>query len=189
MLVAVITVVSGLARTGTSLMLQMLKAGGLPVLTDGQRVPDEHNVRGYYEWEPVHLLAREPERIDEAGGKAVKVISSLLTALPDGRDYRILLMQRPLGEVVPSQLESMRGQGTPDELAATLQSHIDNVCQWLQRRPHISILTIEYHSLLRDPSAGAARVCDFLGAGLDCPAMAAQVDRTLWRRRLPGVTL
>lgn len=189
MLVAVITVISGLARSGTSLLMQMLAAGGMPVLVDGQRMPDEHNPRGYYEWEAVHLLASEPDRIDEADGKAVKVISSLLTALPEGRDYRILIMERPLEEVVPSQLASMRGQGTPEELAATLHSHMDNLRHWLERRPEMPTLTVAYHSLLRDPVAGAAGICSFLGADLDTSAMVSQVDPGLWRRRMPGVTL
>jgi hypothetical protein len=189
MLDAVITVVSGLARTGTSLMMQMLAAGGMPVLTDGQRMPDENNPRGYYEWEAVQLLAVEPERIEEAEGKAVKVISSLLTALPEDRGYRIILMQRTLDEVVPSQLGSMRGHGTPEELAATLRSHIANVLEWLQRRPHMQVLTVDYHTLLREPLAGAAQVCEFVGCGLNGQAMAAQVDPKLYRRRAPGVTL
>ncbi|MDZ4798125.1 MAG: hypothetical protein SGI92_08180 [Bryobacteraceae bacterium] len=187
-----ITVVSGLARSGTSLMMQMLAAGGMPVLTDGQRVPDEDNPRGYCEWEPVKLLAEQPAHIDEAEGKAVKVISSLLTALPEGREYRIILMERPLEEVAASQISTLRRRGTsevsldPAEFAATLQSHIDNVFEWLARQSGITTRTFRYHDVLRDPHAIASQVCEFLHAELDITAMAAQADPDLYRRRSPG---
>ncbi len=98
-----ITVVSGLPRSGTSLMMQMLAAGGMPLLTDWERKPDADNPRGYCEWEPVKLLPKQPERIDEAEGKAVKVITQLLMSLPEGRDYRVIFMERPLPEVLASQ--------------------------------------------------------------------------------------
>ena len=192
---SVITVVSGLARSGTSLMMQMLAAGGMPVLTDGERVPDEDNPRGYYEWEPVKLLAEHPDQIDQAEGKAVKVISSLLTALPDGREYRMIVLQRPLDEVAASQIATLRRRGTsetslePQEFAATLQSHIDNVFEYLRRRRGTTMKSVQYHDLIRNPRAGAESVRDFLNADLNIAAMAAQVDAALYRRRGSGATL
>lgn len=195
MLVLVITVVSGLARSGTSLMMQMLAAGGMSVLTDGERVPDEDNPRGYYEWEPVKLLAEQPDHIDEAEGKAVKVISSLLSALPEGRRYRLIVMQRPLEEVAASQIATLRSRGTSEisldaaEFAATLQSHMDNVFQWLRRQNGIVTRTVRYHEVLRNPRARAEEIREFLQADLDVAAMAAQADAKLYRQRGPGATL
>src|ERR1700723_3759963 len=113
-----ITIVSGLPRSGTSLMMQMLSAGGMPVVTDGERVADEDNPRGYFEWERVKLLPQQPELIAEAEGKAVKVISQLLFSLPADRDYRIIFMERPLTEVVASQAEMIRRRGSAPPPAA-----------------------------------------------------------------------
>src|ERR1700730_8489910 len=98
-----ITIVSGLPRSGTSMMMQMLKAGGLPVLTDGVRRPDESNPRGYLEWEPAKRLHLIPEAIVVADGKAVKIVSVLLPFLPKHHEYRIIFMRRPLEQVVASQ--------------------------------------------------------------------------------------
>src|ERR1700685_2410523 len=101
----VITIVSGLPRSGTSLMMQMLAAGGVPVLSDGERTADADNPRGYVEWERIKRLPQEPNCIDQAESKAVKVVSQLLFALPAGHNYQILFMERPLSEVVGSQPE------------------------------------------------------------------------------------
>src|ERR1700689_3295526 len=135
----VITIVSGLPRSGTSLMMQMLAAGGVPVLTDGQRTADDDNPRGYYEWERIKQLPQDPGCIAEAEGKAVKVISQLLFSLPAGRDYRIVFMERPLAEVVALQAEMIRRRGsaapavTPAILLQALQAHLNQVNVWLKQ--------------------------------------------------------
>jgi len=92
--------------------MQMLAAGGMPVLTDGERKADADNPRGYFEWERIKFLPQQPDCIQEAEGKVVKVISHLLFALPTGRNYRMIFMQRPLSEVVASQAEMIRRRGT-----------------------------------------------------------------------------
>ena len=98
-----ITIVSGLPRSGTSLMMQMLESGGLPVLCDGERQADTDNPKGYFEWERIKQLPKDPSLIAEAEGKVVKVISQLILSLPAGHDYRVVFMQRPLPEVLKSQ--------------------------------------------------------------------------------------
>jgi hypothetical protein len=124
----VITIVSGLPRSGTSLMMQMLAAGGMQVITDGERTADPDNPRGYYEWGRIKRLQQEPQCLVEAEGKAVKFISQLLLALPSDRDYRIIFMQRPLAEVVASQAEMIRRRGTTGaavgEAASSLHSRL-----------------------------------------------------------------
>src|SRR6202795_633569 len=112
--VLMITIVSGLPRSGTSLMMQMLEAGGLPVLSDGERKADTDNPRGYLEWERIKQLPKQPALIAEAEGKVVKVISQLLLSLPEGHEYRVIFMQRPLPEVLKSQDEMLRRRGTFD---------------------------------------------------------------------------
>ena len=184
-----ITVVSGLPRSGTSLMMQMLAAGGMAVLSDGERQADTDNPRGYYEWERIKLLPREPGCIAEAEGKVVKVISQLLFALPLARDYKVIFMVRPLAEVVASQAEMIQRRGTtgpalPDAaMIAGLQAHLNQVRAWVKNKPNLTVCDIEYHALLREPRATAEAVQSYLERRLDTEAMAGQVDLSLFRNR------
>jgi len=185
----VITIVSGLPRSGTSLMMQMLSAGGIPALTDGQRQPDTDNPRGYYEWERIKQLPQDPNCIAEAEGKVVKVISQLLLALPAGKDYRVIFLERPLPEVVASQSEMIRRRGTQGAglsepaLIAGLQAHLNQVNAWLGRRPEIHIHRVQYREVLRDPVHISEEIQRFLDHPLDAQAMAQQVDPSLYRCR------
>jgi len=174
-----IVVVSGLPRSGTSLMMQMLAAGGLPPLTDGVRAADAANPRGYLEWEPAKALLREPGAIAAARGRAVKVISALLPALAPEHRYRVLFMERDLGEVEASQ-RAMLGGG--DALSAgELARHLARTRAWLGAQPHIATCAVGYRDALEEPRATAERVCAFLGLPLDPLRMAAAVDASLYR--------
>jgi hypothetical protein len=185
----VITVVSGLPRSGTSLMMQMLVAGGLVALTDGVRAPDDDNPRGYHEWEPIKRLRESPELIAAAEGKVVKVISSLLPALPGDRRYRVLFMRRSLPEVLASQATMIGRRGTSGPpvaetvLAAAMQAHLAQISAWLERQPHLTVAWVDYHALLAHPLVEASRIATFLGGAVDTAAMARQVDPTLHRQR------
>jgi hypothetical protein len=185
----VITIVSGLPRSGTSLMMQMLAAGGIPILSDGERIADSDNPRGYCEWERIKKLPQEPACIDQAEGKAVKVISQLLFALPAGRDYRIIFMERPLPEVVASQAEMIRRRGTsgaalPETaLIAGLRAHLNQVTAWLAQKHDILVKRLEYHQVLREPRSVAEDVQNFLQRELDTESMVRQVDLSLYRHR------
>jgi hypothetical protein len=185
----VITIVSGLPRSGTSLMMQMLSAGGIPALTDGQRQADTDNPRGYYEWERIKQLPQDPNCIAEAEGKVVKVISQLLLALPAGKDYRVIFMERPLPEVVASQNEMIRrrrthGAGLSESgLIAGLQAHLNQVNAWLGRRPDIHLHRVQYREVLRDPTQISEEIQRFLDLHLAVQAMAHQVDPSLYRCR------
>jgi len=184
-----ITIVSGLPRSGTSLMMQMLAAGGMTILTDGERRADEDNPRGYYEWERVKLLPHEPNLIAEAEGKVVKVISQLLLALPPSYPYQVIFMERPLVEVVASQAEMIRRRGTAgpplarEQMMSALQVHLNQVMKWIKSAANISFCPVSHHELLRDPAGIAQAVQRFLGLPLDAAAMAAQVDPVLYRQR------
>jgi hypothetical protein len=185
----VITIVSGLPRSGTSLMMQMLAAGGVPILSDGKRVADTDNPRGYCEWERIKRLPQEPSCIDDAEGRAVKVISQLLFALPAGRSYRVVFMERPLPEVVASQAEMIRRRGTsgasvPEAaLIAGLRAHLNQVNAWLAQRSEILMRRQTYHDVLRDPAGASQGIRTFLDRELDIAAMTKQVDSSLYRNR------
>jgi hypothetical protein len=185
-----ITIVSGLPRSGTSLMMQMLQAGGLPVLSDGERKADADNPKGYLEWERIKQLPKDASVIAEAEGKAVKVISQLLLSLPEGHEYRVIFMQRPLPEVMKSQDEMMRRRGTYDPMADTspieqaFQRHLADVNKWLADKPQVKVLRVHYHRVLGDAKTVAEEVAKFLGAPLDIAAMAQQVDGALYRNRM-----
>jgi len=183
-----ITIVSGIPRSGTSLMMQMLSAGGLPLLTDDLRLPDQSNPRGYCEWAPVKSLARAPEVIDTAEGKVVKVVSWLLPVLPTQHQYRVIFMCRPLEEIVASQdkmLERM-GKTAPDkpkESFIDFQKHLNHIRGWLAKQPNIEVLYVEYASILANPQQIANTVSAFLKKKLDVENMSHQVDESLYRER------
>jgi LPS sulfotransferase NodH len=185
-----ITIVSGLPRSGTSLMMQMLNAGGMHVLSDGERKADSDNPRGYLEWERIKQLPKEPGLIGEAENKVVKVISQLILALPEGHEYRIVFMQRPLPEVLKSQDEMLRRRGNFETSSASaaieeaFQRHLREVNRWLATKPNIQVLRLHYHRVLRDPKAVSGELAEFLGITLDIDAMIRQVDASLYRNRM-----
>ncbi len=184
----VITIVSGLPRSGTSLMMQMLAAGGMPLLTDLERKPDIDNPRGYCEWEPIKLLPKQPNRIDEAEGKAVKVISQLLLSLPRARNYKLIFMERPLPEVLVSQDEMLKRRGSTESvdhalLTSAFRNHMKEVVAWLENRTEIPVCRMGYRKVLSDPTTSAKMVRDFLDLDLNVEAMARQVDPSLYRNR------
>src|SRR5262245_6505245 len=110
-----VAVVSGLPRSGTSMMMKMLEAGGLTPYTDGERSADIDNPEGYYEFERVKDLERDPDKswVRGARGKALKVISFLLRHLPGENRYRIVYMRRHLDEVLKSQDKMLDRLGNP----------------------------------------------------------------------------
>jgi hypothetical protein len=184
-----ITIVSGLPRSGTSLMMQMLAAGGMPMLSDGERQADADNPRGYLEWERIKQLPRDPSCIAEAEGKAVKVISLLLLSLPEGHEYRVIFMQRPLPEVLASQEVMMRNRGTANAsanqsmMAAAFEKNLRAVDAWLDSKSYIKTLRVPYHEVLSNSEAISQSIADFLAVALNVKAMTQQVDSGLYRNR------
>ena len=183
-----ITIVSGLPRSGTSLMMQMLAAGGMPLLTDSERQPDVDNPRGYCEWEPIRLLPKEPHRIDAAEGKAVKIISQLLLSVPRGRSYKLIFMERPLPEGLASPDEMLKRRGSvqsvdPALLTSAFRDHMKEIIAWLEQREDIPVCRTGYRKVLSDPMSSAKIVRDFLALDLNVEAMALQVDPSLYRNR------
>jgi hypothetical protein len=184
-----VTIVSGLPRSGTSLMMQMLQAGGMRLLTDQRRQPDPHNPRGYFEHEGVKNSRTDVSWLHEAGGRAVKVIHLLLRHLPADRTYRVIFMLRDLREVLASQRTMLKASGRsgaliPDEkLACVFEQQLLEARQWLAEQPNFRVLYLHHRDVLRDPLAAAQTVASFLGGGLDASGMAGVVDRGLYRQR------
>lgn len=185
-----ITIVSGLPRSGTSLMMQMLVAGGMQPLMDELRAPDESNPRGYFEFELVKRLRVDQSWLDQARGCAVKIIHLLVRELPiDGRyQYRVILVKRPMEEVLASQRVMLEKQGKTSADAATLakvyQNQLSQLEEWLSAQPHFTSLSANYHDLLENPRTAAEKIDIFLGGGLGIAAMIGAVDPTLHRQRI-----
>lgn len=186
-----ITVVTGLPRSGTSMMMQVLWAGGMEVATDGARAADESNPRGYFELEAVKQL-RSPDSRRWLGGlrgKAVKIIFVLLYHLPECFDYRVIFMRRDLGEVLMSQRTMLERAGrlpaaeSDAQLSAAYRRELERLEAWLGSRRGVRTLTVNYGEFLRDPQAQVERVNEFLGRGLDATRMAAAVDGRLYHCR------
>jgi len=187
-----ITVVSGMPRAGTSLVMAMLGAGGMDLLTDGRRTRDEHNPLGYFEYEPVKRLASDSSWVPLSSGKAVKVIYRLLEYLPPGCDYRVLFVERDLREIFASQRDMLRARGDAaalqDEatMLAALADELARVWSLMAGRSDIRVMEVPYAGLLRDALGWAGRIAEFLNVELDTAAMAAAVDRALYRHRANG---
>jgi hypothetical protein len=187
-----ITIVSGIPRSGTSLMMQMIAAGGMAALTDSQRTADANNPRGYYELESVKTLARNPDAIAEAEGKVVKVISSLLTFLPNRYEYRVIFMCRPLDEVLASQDRMMQRLGRPvppapvESVKKAFEQHMSQIRGWLAAQPNMAVLYVEYGAVVQNARVEASRIKTFLGLDLDVDAMTRQVEQSLYRERAAG---
>jgi len=186
-------VVTGLPRSGTSLVMQMLTAGGLDTVSDESRPPDEDNPRGYLEFEPVKNLLNDSKWLCGARGRAIKIIAPLLARLPAGLACRVILCERDLDEVLDSQERMLRRRNrlpaaTPERrrrLKGEYRRTLDRVKAVLTRRPYTQLLVIEYGAVISDSLSAAERINEFLGGGLDARKMAAVVDPALYRNRIP----
>jgi hypothetical protein len=185
-----VVVVSGLPRSGTSMLMKMLEAGGLPLVTDGVRAADEDNPKGYYEVERVKDLAREADKgwLAGARGRGVKVISYLLKSLPPTFNYRVVFIRRDLEEVLASQRKMLARRGEtedtpPERMRALFEDDLWRASYQLRRRPEFDTIELHYSAVLARPLEEAQRLAAFLGGGLDAEAMAAAVDPQLYRNR------
>lgn len=185
----IITIVSGLPRSGTSLMMSMLLSGGMEVLVDGIRTPDEDNPKGYFEFERVKQIERDQAWLEEARGKAVKMIAELLKHLPPTYTYKVIFMRRAMEEILASQREMLVRRGEPtdkvsdEDMARMFQGHLEKVQEWMTQQPHIDVLYVSYNDLVADPMPQAQAVNSFLGGLLDVDSMANAVDPSLYRQR------
>lgn len=185
----VITIVSGLPRSGTSMVMQILEAGGMHLLQDNVRIPDEDNPKGYFEFELVKQMKTDVSWLDSAGGKAIKIIYALLPYLPCHFQYNILYLHRDLEEVISSQTTMLtrigkRGAGaSPDTLKSIFQKETDKSMKWLSTQPNIRVLTVHHRDLIENPGKATGEINAFLGGILNVQAMEQVVDPSLYRNK------
>jgi hypothetical protein len=184
-----VTIVSGLPRSGTSMMMRMLEAGGMGVLTDHIRTADVDNPKGYYEFERVKQIKDDQAWLDDAKGKAVKMVSALLIDLPPGYQYKVIFMRRRIEEILASQRQMLIRQGKPadavadDRMAAMFEKHIVQMKAWLVQQPNLEVVYVDYNDMLRDPLQPVQAIDALLGHRLDTDEMLKVVDPALYRQR------
>lgn len=184
-----IIVVSGLPRCGTSMMMQMLEAGGIQIVTDNTRKADEDNPRGYYEFEKVKEVKNNEDWLDECHGKAFKMVSALLFYLPKDKKYKVIFMKRKMKETLASQKVMLERQGIKDnsvsdeEMAEKFNKHLQKTEEYLKRQRNIEVIFINYNEVTQTPRNNAMRVNRFLGNWLDIDKMVSVVDNSLYRQR------
>ena len=186
-----IVVVSGLPRSGTSMLMKMLDAGGMEIMTDSERVADIDNPKGYFEYERVKDLEKETDKsyLREGRGKVLKVISFLIKDLPDDNDYRVIFMRRDLDEVLASQNKMINRLGTEDSTAAedamkeAYRNDIVRTRLLCKNRPNFELIEVNYKNTIANPAATARSVNAFVGGHLDEAAMREAVDESLYRNR------
>src|SRR5262245_18484100 len=186
-----VVLVSGLPRSGTSMLMQMLERGGMPIVTDKIRGPDEDNPKGYHELERVKELDKTTDKgwLKNHRGQVIKTISFLLQDLPADLNYQVLFMRRNLDEILRSQNKMLErngaaGPGVSDEkMRQNYELHLRKVCYRLSHTPNFRVLYLDYSAVVEDPRREAGRMAEFLGRDLDVEAMASAVESGLYRNR------
>jgi hypothetical protein len=183
-----ITIVSGLPRSGTSVMMQMLKAGGMEVVTDNIRQADADNPHGYYEFEKVKKIKEDASFLDETYGKAFKMVSLLLYDLPKDKRYKIIFMKRNMDEMLASQKVMLQRGGKHVEEDSTgmkksFERHLDQITSWLAQQENIDVIYVNYHDVITHALSTVQAINQFLGNRLDVHHMVAVVDQALYRNR------
>jgi hypothetical protein len=188
-----IVIVSGLPRSGTSLMMQLLDAGGIPIVTDNIRTADTDNPRGYCEFEKVKSVKTDASWLPEIRGKVVKMVSQLLYDLPATERYKVVFMERDLDEVLASQEKMLVRLGRPtaprEQMARAFTLHLTKLATWLKEQSHLDVLRVRYADVVANPQAETARVNDFLGGRLNVPAALQAIDPSLYRNRKAGAAV
>ncbi|HMB68807.1 MAG TPA: sulfotransferase domain-containing protein [bacterium] len=184
-----IAIVSGLPRSGTSMMMKMLEAGGLTVVTDGIREADVDNPRGYYEFERVKQIKEDSSWIPETRGRVFKMVSLLLYHLPPNERYRVVLMRRDTDEILASERKMLERLGrnadhaSDERMAEIFGKHLAHLEGWIGRQSHLTVLQVSYNEVLGEPDRVLRGVSEFFGGTLDVEKMAAVVDPALYRNR------
>ncbi len=182
-----VIVVSGLPRSGTSLAMRMLEAAGIEILRDDVRAPDADNPHGYYEYDPVRATKRDASWVDQAAGKAVKVIHAFLGDLPGHHRYRVIAMERPIAQVLASQRAMLARRGADEAaddaaLERALRRDRTRALREAERNPRFEVLRVDYPALVADPAPHAAAIAAFVGRPEAAATMARVVEPALHRQ-------
>jgi hypothetical protein len=185
----IVTVVSGLPRSGTSMLMKMLDAGGIPPLSDNIRKADEDNPKGYYEFERVKKLPDDTAWLKDAQGKVVKVLAELVKHLPDDYDYKIIFIERNMNEIVASQKKMLVRRGEDpdkvddDEILELFVKYKKIIKNWLKKQPNIKVLYVDYNEILTDPLPYIQEINEFFDNALNEVKMKEAIDKKLYRNR------
>lgn len=188
-----LVIVTGLPRSGTSMMMKMLDAGGVVIITDNQRQADEDNPLGYFELEQVREIKQDSSWLDSSTGDAVKMVSMLLYDLPLDRDYFLIFMKRNLDEVIASQKVMLARKGEipsagDEEIKLLFSKHLGEIEAWLSARKNFKTLYINYDEVVKQPQETAENIQKFLGRELNIDNMIKSVDPSLYRQRSTGMS-
>jgi hypothetical protein len=184
-----IIVISGLPRSGTSMMMKMLAEGGLEIVTDALRTADDDNPNGYFEFEPVKQLTQgNGQWLEDARGKAVKIISALLEHLPTRFHYKVIFMERSLQEVLASQKKMLINRSeessiSDEEMEEKLKKHVADVKYWIARQPNIDVLYVDYGKMISSPAGDCTRIAEFIGVPVSVEKMLSVPNERLYRNR------
>jgi len=181
-----VVVVSGLPRSGTSMMMQILEAGGLEILADFKREADQDNPKGYYELEAVKKLDRDNSCLQNAAGRAVKVISHFLKHLPENNNYKIIFMDRSMKEIIRSQ-QKMLGENKeayPKVIAEAFRKEVKKIKKWIDKKENIDIISIHYSDVVKHPKKEIKKIKKFLDIDLNLDKMTSVVDPELYRNKI-----
>jgi hypothetical protein len=184
-----IGIVSGLPRSGTSMMMKMLEAGGLDVITDNIRTADEDNPKGYYEFEKVKTVQEDTSWLPDTRGRVFKMVSMLLPHLPDNEVYKIVFMRRDIDEILRSERKMLERLGKPTDIVddgqmkTLFEKHLKDIQGWLEKAPHVQYVTVWYNDILRGEGREALEQVSDLFGGLDVKAMLGVVDPSLYRQK------
>ena len=185
----IITIVSGLPRSGTSMMMKMLEAGGIMPLIDNIRTPDKDNPKGYYELERVKQLGKDNKWVYKARGKVIKVISMLLDYLPCNYHYKIIFMQRNMDEILASQQTMLKRKGKKtdkvknDEIADKFFKHLKKTETWLAQQANMDVLYVNYNTIITNPHDNLIEINKFLKRDLNIKKMVDVIDPELYRHK------
>jgi hypothetical protein len=186
---SIIVIVSGLPRSGTSMMMRMIEAGGVEVVTDNIRMADVDNPQGYYEFEKVKRIKNDSSWLKGCRNKAFKMVSELLYHLPGNEKYKVVFMRRDMDEMLASQqkmLENLKKSSSSvsnDEMKIIYGKHLRKLKQWLEEQENIDVLYISFNDVIRNPLENAEKVNDFLGGNLNMKKMSHVVEEALYRQR------
>jgi len=184
-----IIVVSGLPRSGTSMMMKMLEEGGIPILTDAIRGADDDNPNGYYEFELVKKLPDgQNQWLADANHKVVKIISALLEHLPVNYRYKIIFMEREPREILASQQKMLANRNEKSEISDTemqeqFQKHLAAIKYWLARQPNMDVMYVDYNKMISNPENYCQAITDFIAIPVDVSKMLAVPNERLYRNR------
>jgi hypothetical protein len=185
-----IVIVTGLPRSGTSLMMKILEEGGIETVQDNIRQPDIDNPNGYYEFEKVKKIKEDTSWLPETRGKAFKMVSMLLFHLPAGYSYKLIFMRRDIQEMLASQSKMLKRLGKPgppvsdDEMALLFTKHLQDFELWIPRQKNFELIYVWHHDLMCQPRVETQRIEQLLGRPLDTDKMTSVVDPSLYRNRV-----